>query len=197
MNLLKTILSIIGGVVILGFVFAFFKFDLGTRMGQASKLDPQAMNLYIAMADSVLTTGNAAESMTRRVKIDEDVSTEDVIDALNSIATEDNLIIVGTSLMSNGKVDANGVKQPYIRLMSYCNPNIAKQFISYSMAFGAFMPCRVAIIEDKNGDRWLYTMALEMMISGGHTLPPKLLTMANNVKKTMYRMMELAAKGEF
>jgi hypothetical protein len=34
------------------------------------------------------------------------------------------------------------------------------------------------------------------MISGGHTLPPKLLEMAESVATTMYTMIEKAAVGE-
>lgn len=31
-------------------------------------------------------------------------------------------------------------------------------FLDFSMAFGAFMPCRIMLQEDDNGDRWLHTM---------------------------------------
>ena len=65
------------------------------------------------------------------------------------------------------------------------------------MAYSAFMPCRVAIIEDNNGDYWLYTMDLGLMIAGGHTLPPKLLEQAKFIESTMYKMMDQAAKGDF
>ena len=65
------------------------------------------------------------------------------------------------------------------------------------MAFIAFMPCRMGIVEDDNGDIWIYTMDLGLMIAGGHTLPPKLLKMAKSVETAMYSMMDKAAKGEF
>ena len=192
MKVLKNILSVIGGVVILGIAFAFFKFDLGTRIEQATDLDPKAMGLYMMMADDVLTTGDSAKAMIRRVKVDKDVDIEDVVETLNSVATEKNLLVVASSLMSGG---SKGGK--YIRIISYCNPHIAKQFIEHSMAYSAFMPCRVAIIEDDNGDYWLYTMDLGLMIAGGHTLPPKLLKQAKYIESTMYEMMDKAAKGDF
>ncbi len=192
MKILKNILSVIGGIVILAMVFAFFKFDLGTRIKQATDLDPQAMGLYMMMADDVLTTGDSAKAMIRRVKVDKDVEVEDVVETLNSVATDKNLLVVANSLMSGG---SKGGK--YIRIISYCNPHIAKQFIEHSMAYSAFMPCRVSIIEDKNGDYWLYTMDLGLMIAGGHTLPPKLLEQAKYIESTMYEMMDKAAKGDF
>ena len=146
----------------------------------------------MAMADNVLTTGDSAKAMIRRVKVNKDVEIDDVIDSLNSIAEENNLLVVGSSLMSGG---SKGGK--YIRIISYCNPNIAKQFINHSMAFIAFMPCRMGIVEDDNGDIWIYTMDLGLMIAGGHTLPPKLLKLAKGVESAMYEMMDKAAAGEF
>ena len=192
MNLLKNILSVIGGVFVLGLLFAYIKFDLGMRASQAADLDPKAMALYMAMADNVLTTGDSAKAMIRRVKVNKDVDVEDVVETLNSIATERNLLVVANSLMSGG---SKGGK--YIRIISYCNPHIAKQFINHSMAYSAFMPCRVAIVEDDDGNLWLYTMDLGLMIAGGHTLPPKLLEQARYIESTMYEMMDKASIGDF
>ncbi len=197
MNLLRNILSVIGGIIVIGFLFAYVRFDLGDKISKASKLDPQAIGAYMTMFDAVLTTGRATDAMARKVKIDADVSTEDVIESMASIATDANMIQVGDSLMSDGKADAKGNKTRYIRIMSYCSPSIAKEFIDYSKAFGAFMPCRILIVEDDNGDRWLYTMAMELMLFGGHTLPPEMMKKAQHVRSTMYKMMDLGAKGDF
>ena len=197
MNLLRNILSVVGGIVIIGFLFSYVKFDLGDRMAKASKLDPKAIGAYMNMFDAVLTTGRATDAMTRKVKINPEVSTEDVIESMKSIATDANMIQVGDSLMSNGLPDAKGNKTRYVRIMSYCSPNIAKQFIDYAKAFGAFMPCRILIVEDRNGDRWLYTMAMELMLFGGHTLPPEMMKKAEHVRATMYKMMDLGAEGDF
>ncbi len=196
MNLLKSILAFIGGTILVLGVVAYIKFDLGDRMAKASKLDPKAMGAYMTMFDAVLTTGRATDAMVRRVKIDPDVSTEEVVEAMESIATDANMLQVGDSRMAE-ELDHNGERQRYIRILHYCSPSIAKQFIDYSLAFGAFMPCRILIVEDKNGDRWLITMAMELMLFGGHTLPPEMMKKAEHVRSTMYKMMDLAAKGDF
>jgi len=196
MNLLKSILAFIGGVIVIAVIVAYVKFDLGDRMEKASKLDPKAMGAYMTMFDAVLTTGKATDAMVRRVKIDPDVSTEDVVESMKSIATDANMIQVGDSHMAE-KLDPSGKRQRYIRILHYCSPSIAKQFIDYSLAFGAFMPCRILIVEDNNGDRWLITMAMELMLFGGQTLPPEMMEKAEHVRDTMYKMMDLGAKGDF
>ncbi len=196
MNLLKSILAFIGGVIVIAVIVAYVKFDLGDRMEKASKLDPKAMGAYMTMFDAVLTTGKATDAMVRRVKVDPDVSTEDVVESMKSIATDANMVQVGDSHMAE-ELDHNGKRQRFIRILHYCSPSIAKQFIDYSLAFGAFMPCRILIVEDDNGDRWLITMAMELMLFGGQTLPPEMMEKAEHVRDTMYKMMDLGAKGDF
>lgn len=58
------------------------------------------------------------------------------------------------------------------------------------------MPCRVGIVENDKGEIWIYTMALDMMISGGHTLPAELLDYAKSVSEAMVAMIEKGAAGE-
>jgi uncharacterized protein (DUF302 family) len=196
MNFVKNILAFIGGAIIITIIAAYVKFDLGDKMSKAAKLDPKAMGAYMNMFDAVLTTGRATEAMVRKVKIDPDVSTEDVVEAMKSIATDANMLQVGDSHMAE-ELDHNGKRQRYVRILHYCSPAIAKQFIDYTESFGAFMPCRILIVEDDNGERWLITMAMELMLFGGHTLPPEMMKKAEHVRDTMYKMMDLGAKGDF
>ena len=196
MNILKNILSVIGGIIVVVMLTAFVMFDLGDKTSKVSKLDPKAMGAYMNMFDAVLTTGRSADAMVRKVKINPDVSTEEVIESMRSIATDANMLQVGDSRMAD-EYDHEGKRQRYVRILHYCAPNIAKTFIDYSVAYGAFMPCRILIVEDDNGDRWLVTMAMELMLFGGHTLPPQMMEKAEHVRDTMYKMMDLAAEGDF
>jgi len=59
------------------------------------------------------------------------------------------------------------------------------------------LPCRILIVENDDGERWLITMAMELMLFGGHTLPPEMMKKAEHVRATMYKMMDLGAKGDF
>ena len=196
MNILKNILSVIGALIIVGLLVVYVKFDLGDKMDKVSKLDPMAMGAYMNMFDAVLTTGRSADAMVRKVKINPEVSTEEVIESMKSIAADANMLQVGDSRMAD-EYDHAGKRQRFVRILHYCAPNIAKTFIDYSVAYGAFMPCRILIVEDDNGERWLVTMAMELMLFGGHTLPPQMMKKAEHVRDTMYKMMDLAAEGDF
>ena len=194
--MIKNILALIGTVVVIGLLFAFTKF--GGKISEVKQLDPKAMGLYMDMFDTVLKTGNAAKGMVRAAKIEDDVTIDDAVEAMKAIAEENNMQQVGDTIMFDGSpVDSSGKKTKYTRILSYCSRTIAQQFLNFSPEFGAFMPCRIIIRENDKGEKWMYTMSLDLMINGGRTLPPKLNELAVHVKDTMYKMLELGAKGDF
>jgi len=189
--MLKKILSAIGAITVIGAVVGYL--TIGSKVGS---LHPDAMGHYMTMFGKVLETGNSAEAMIRKVRINDDVTTEDAIDTMTGIAEENNFLVVGDAKMSikSSIKDPNGKR--YIRILSFCAPSIAEKFIGYSESFGAFMPCRILIVEDDEGNRWLYTMAMELMLYGGKPLPDDMLKMAETVRGLMYGMMDAAATGD-
>jgi len=196
MQLIKGIFTIIGALVVLGMVF------VGVKYGSSlTKMDGKALGLYMNMADDVLTTGDPAKGMIikRKMLIEEGTSKEEAIEnaleVMDEVAEEYGLAKVDEKTMPrDGKFMKDGGKFTHIR--SYCSPSIADIFLSFSGEFVGFMPCRVGLVEDDNGDIWLYTMNLDMMIHGGHTLPPELAKYANDVKDAMNGMIEKGAAGE-
>jgi len=189
--MLKNILSAIGGIAVI--VVAYLAINFGGMMGKVSSLHPDAMGHYMEMFKKVLETGSSADAMIRKVRINDDVTTEDAIDNMRGIAGDNNFLVVGDAKMSikSSIKDKDGKR--YIRILSFCAPSIAEQFIGYSEAFGAFMPCRILIVEDDEGNRWLYTMSMELMLYGGKPLPDDMMVMALKVKNLMYGMMDAAA----
>jgi uncharacterized protein (DUF302 family) len=188
--MVKNILSAIGGLVLV--VVVYMGISFGGMMGKVGTLHPDAMGYYMDMFKKVLETGNSAEAMIRKVRINDDVSTEDVVDNLKSMAGDNNFLVVGDSKMSINSSIKEGGKR-YIRILHFCAPSVAEKFIGFSEAFGAFMPCRILIVEDDKGNRWLYTMAMELMLYGGKPLPADMMTMAETVRDLMYGMMDAAA----
>lgn len=201
MGFLKNIFALIGTLVVIGFAFACVKFDLVTKIKEVKELDPQALPEYMKMFDKVLATGDPAKGMVRKVKmiIPEDMSKkeafENALEIMDEVASEHGLALVDSKTMPRGgKLFRDGGLLTHIR--SYCSPTIADTFLNHSDEFIAFMPCRVGFIEEPNGDIYIYTMSMELLINGGQPLPPKLLELANEVRSGMYEMLDKAAKGE-
>jgi uncharacterized protein (DUF302 family) len=85
----------------------------------------------------------------------------------------------------------------YVNFLSFCDAQVGKMMLEYRDHYSGFMPCRIALVEDKNGDLALYSMNLDLMIYGGEPLPPELKTEAIRVRDTIRTIMRGAAAGEF
>jgi len=191
MKILRAIFMVIGAVVVIGLVYALFAFNLSG----VTKLDPKAKGVYSHMAQVILETGDIAKATVRKVK--KGITPDEIVESLKSVATEMGIKPVGDLPLSKEVSLRTGKKQRYVRVLSFCNPMIAIEMVKFSMAYGAYLPCRIVIMEDDKGDYWLYTLDLDMMIHGGAPLPPDMLKYGNDVKKTIYTMMDKAASGEF
>jgi len=196
MKFFKGLLTLIGGLVVIAMIIGAV--TLGPKI---AKLDAQALPEYMKMFDTVLTTGDPAKGMVRRVKmvIPEGMTKaeafENALDIMDEVAEEHGLAMVGAKTMPRGgKLFKDGGLLTHIR--SYCSPAIADKFLNHSREFIGFMPCRIGFIEEPNGDIYIYTMSMELLINGGYPLSPKMLALANEVRSGMYEMMEKAAAGE-
>jgi uncharacterized protein (DUF302 family) len=195
MGFIRNILAIIGLIAVIGGGYAYSKF--GGEINALNKLDPEAKNLYMGMWAKLKETGNSADATVWKRQLEEGVSPEDAAEAMSSVATEVNIKAVGILPLSKEVEGKTGEKQRLLTIYQYCNPLTAMKMVEYSDAFSAYLPCRIAMIEDKQGKFWLYALDMDLMIHGGTTLPDDLLAEANTVKDVMLKLMEAGATGEF
>ena len=196
MKLIKGLLTLIGAIVVIAAIIGAV--TVGPKI---AKLDANALPEYMKMFDKVLTTGDPAKGMVRRVKMNipegmtKAEAFENALEIMDEVASEHGLAMVDEKTMPRGgKLFKDGGLLTHIR--AYCSPAIADIFLTHSPYFIGFMPCRIGAVEEPNGDIYFYTMGMELMINGGHTLSPKLLKLANEVKTGMYEAMEKAAANE-
>jgi uncharacterized protein (DUF302 family) len=195
MGFIKNILAIIGLIAIIGGGYAYNKF--GGEIAEFNKLDAGAKKVYLDMWADLKKYGNSADATVWRKQLDEGVSPEDAAEAMSSVATELNIKAVGILPLSKEVEAKTGKKQRLLTIYQYCNPLTAMTMVEYSDAFSAYLPCRIAMVEDKKGKVWVYALNMDMMIHGGKTLPDNLLKEANKVKDVIQQIMEAGATGEF
>ena len=195
MGFIRNLLAIIGVIALIGGGYAYTKF--GGELNALNTLDPEAKNLYMNMWTKLKETGNSADATVWKRQLDEGVSPEDAAEAMSSVATEVNIKAVGILPLSKEVEAKTGEKQRLLTIYQYCNPLTAVKMIEYSDAFSAYLPCRIALVEDKQGKFWLYSLDMDLMIHGGKTLPEELFKEANAVKEVMLKLMEAGATGEF
>ena len=189
--MIRNILATIGALVVVAFITGAYMFG-----SKVVKLDSKALPAYITMFKTVLTTGDTAKGMVLKYRVNDDISNEDVAESIKALAEEYNMRVTGDIKMYT-KDDATEHEVKHARIISLCSLHIAKQFLNFSGEYGAFMPCRITLLELGNGERYLYTMDLTLMISGGYTLPTEMLELAQRVQKAMTEIPSRSAQGDF
>ena len=200
-KLIWNLLALAGLVIVAGIIWVSVTYGFGLQnykdLANLKHFDPQAANVYVDMTKSLLASGNGAEATVWKVPVEEGVSAEDVEEAMRSVANEHNFKNVGELPLSEQVALMTGKDQRFWKIYMFCDPLTAAKMVDYSDAFSAYLPCRIALVEDKTGQLWLYTLNMDMMIHGGKELPAELYEEATRVKEIILAIMNRGAAGDF
>jgi uncharacterized protein (DUF302 family) len=159
--------------------------------------DPKAGEVYLELAKNLIATKNTAEATVWKVAVEEGVSLDDAEQAMKMVANELNIANVGELPLSKDVAAKSGQPYRFVKIFQFCNSLTAAKMMDYSDAFSAYLPCRISLLEDKQGKAWLYSLNMDMMIHGGKPLPPDLKAEAMKIKETILAIMKRGAAGEF
>jgi uncharacterized protein (DUF302 family) len=133
-------------------------------------------------------------SSIQRFKLAEDITVDDAIDSMKLRANGLNFKLVADLPLSE-QVQAMGEEARYMRILAFCDALIAKKMVEYNIIFAGFLPCRIAVIEDAEGQGWLVTMNMDMMLHAVD-LPPELQPLAEQVRDTIYSIVDAGVNGD-
>lgn len=192
MRAIRNVLAVIGLLTIIAAAAGYFavKDFLG-------RLDPEAPRMYVELAQRYMEHLDPAVAMVRKVRVEDGLGVQDVVDSLQSLATTHNMFYVGEAPFYRQVEAVTGNPYRYVNFFSFCDINVGVMMADHHNAYTAFMPCRIALVEDEDGTLWLMMMDLEVVIYGGRPLPPELREGALWVNATLDKIMQGAARGEF
>lgn len=192
MQFVRNVLAVIGMIAILLGIGGYVKAQL-----IMSEFDDNMIQTYIVFAKKLLKTKDPGDAMVLAVQVKEGLSIEDVKESMKSLANTRNFLFVGETPFFKQVEAVTGQPYRHISFMSFCDARVGKMMADYNNAYTAFMPCRIAVVQDQTGKIWLYTMQLDMMIHGGKPLPPELRKEALRVWQVIQGVMHGAANGDF
>jgi len=159
--------------------------------------EDKAVETYSGFAEKLFESGSAVDAMVVKIKVDEGISAKDLDTSILSIANELNIKNVGELPLSKQVEAMSGKPFRHVKIYLLCNAMTAASMLNYNDSFSAFLPCRISVVEDKQGQLWLYAMNMDLMISGGTPIPPALKKEALVVQNTLDEIMKRAAEGDF
>jgi len=135
------------------------------------------------------------EETVVKVPINRDINLDDAVESMKLKANELNMKYVGfqplwKELQSLGEKDVRRIE-----IYQFCDARIAHKMLKYDINYGAYMPCRITLIEDETGQGWLVTANLSVFISAAN-LPDDLQKVAEQVRDNIEAIMEAGATGD-
>ena len=192
---LRNLFALVGFVAVVAAIYLAVK--VAPMMEAFEEFDDGAIDVYSEMVEKLLETGNAAEATVWKFQVEEGLSIEDVDETIKAVANELNIKNVGELPLSEQVEAMTGKDSRFFKIYMFCNAMTAAQMLDYSDAFSAYLPCRVSLVEDKQGQLWLYSLNMDAMIYGGKPLPPALKEEAMGVKKIILEILSRGAEGDF
>lgn len=191
MKAIRNFLAVIGVLAIVAVVGGWLAFQ-----DFASRLDPEAFRVFREVGAKYLKDLDPANALVRVERVKDGMSPEDVTESLKSLAVQHNLLFVGEAPFYKQVEAVTGKPYRFIAFYSFCDAAVGAMMADYNNTYTAFMPCRIALVQDPDGTLWLQMMDLEMLIYGGKPLPPELKASAIKVRETLDKLIRGAAQGE-
>jgi uncharacterized protein (DUF302 family) len=124
----------------------------------------------------------------------EGVGPDDAVESMKLRANMLNIKLVAELPLSQ-QVKAMGQETRRMEIYQFCDALTAKKMVEYNIDFAAYLPCRIALVEDAKGKFWLVMMNLDMLIQNPG-FDPKLKEEAVKVRDTLQSIMTAGANGD-
>ncbi|TGO03746.1 hypothetical protein PN36_00755 [Candidatus Thiomargarita nelsonii] len=130
-----------------------------------------------------------------KMPISEDISIEEAVDSLTLRANDLNVKLVGYQNLTQGykKLGLPNVK--YTEIYQFCDAKVAQKMLRHEIGYVAYMPCRIAVVEDEHGQGWFVMMNMDLFISMSQ-LPPSLHEEAVDMSDKLMEMLDAGVNGE-
>lgn len=153
------------------------------------------LSVFSLSAQAAKEEVHTIEQQLYKVPLAKGLKPSDAIDALRSKAIELNMKLVSHQPLSE-ELKARGVDSRRIEIFQFCNPYDARVMVNHNPIFAAYMPCKIAMVEDENKQIWLMMISLDVLINKS-PLPLVVKKTAERVNNTLKKILRAGASGKF
>ncbi|MDO9011353.1 MAG: DUF302 domain-containing protein [Gallionella sp.] len=163
---------------------------------------PSLLALLLALVMHVAVAAEPAPGLSytnvtlqiARIQIQENVSFDDAVESLKLRANQNNLKFVGANQLYKEIEALTGKPAKRMEIFNFCDGLTAHKMLTADPMMIAFMPCRIALLEDASGKRWVISMMMDLELI--KAMPADTRKQAERVMAAMKDMMVAASKGD-
>ena len=133
------------------------------------------------------------EQTVIKLPLEEGIGPDDAIDSMKLRANLVNMMFVAHQPLSK-QIEKMGGESGRLEIFQFCDPMTAAKMVKYNSIFAAYMPCRIALVEEEPGDFYLMMLDLDILIQGAE-LSPELKELAEEVNSKLTEIITAGAEG--
>ncbi len=140
--------------------------------------------------------------MTLKMKVEEGITFDEVIESMEIKANTVNFKKVGHNEFWKDVSAITGKATSRVEVLQFCDAIVGRRMLDYSPEFVVFIPCRIAVYQDANGEIWI--MMLDWDVSWlalawhpDSELGEQLTQDAVRIKDAMVQIMQAGVEGDF
>jgi uncharacterized protein (DUF302 family) len=132
-----------------------------------------------------------------RIKVEPGVSMEDAAESMRLRGNSLNLKLVAEMPLSKQVEAEVGTPQRTISIFQFCDAVTARDLIQVDVELAIYMPCRIALVENDQGEGTIVMMDIDVeMLAREKKLPPELKARIAKVRASLEEIMRAGAAGE-
>jgi uncharacterized protein (DUF302 family) len=170
-------------------------------------IPPEEKKRYLQMAMPMMANmmqidaREAMNYMVNKYKAREGLSFDEVVESLKLRANQLNFKFVGENLMwKDFRAVLNDENAPRVEVFSFCDIAVGRQLLKIIPEMVAFLPCRIAVMEDAQKNIWVLTQDWDVtwldLAGKSMGITPELRQAAIDIRGKMDNMMRAAANGD-
>jgi len=195
MSFMRNLLAVIGLISLIGLIVAAIQVQ--SVIDEMNRFDERALDIYSDFIQKAYESGSAIDALAYKVKVNENITAADIDASILNIASELNIKNVGELNLSRQVELLSGKPYRYVKIYLLCNAMTAASILNHNDAFSSFLPCKLSVVENPQGELWIYTLNLDLLIHGGKSIPPALKAEIIKVRDILNQIMQRAASGDF
>ena len=170
----------------------------------AESISPEARANFAAnlMAVNPFSLRDMIAMMVVKYPAKDGLKYDDVVEAMKVKANELNFKLVGHNPLWKDVVAITGnTDTPRVEFFSFCDALVAREILDMSLEFAAFLPCRVAVVEDAYKKIWLVTLDWDVRWMDNNKNPNRISASLREksvrIRESIDKIMRAGANGDF
>ena len=167
-------------------------------------ISPEARGNFISnlMALNPFSMQEMIAMMVVKYPVKEGLKFDDVVESMKAKANELNFKYVGVSPLWKDVVAISGkTDTPRVEFYSFCDAMVARELLDLSLEFAAFLPCRIAVVEDAQKKIWVLTLDWDVRWLDASKNPNQISASLREksimVREAIDKIMRAGASGDF